>query len=480
MQNNLDELQSLIRFLKIKPYCELGPWKEQITGPMKNGRGVLAMRRLQYFLKSCMKRRTKDILKKEGALNPGGKVKDGEVAKFQIVERKVETVVAHFDDNERRFYDRLADRAQSRLDEMMGGEKTDYIGALVLLLRLRQACNHPQLIGSNVKNDKDALTTGSSGPQTPRKAKAADQDMDDIANLLGGLSVETKKCDVCQFALSHDEIESGSVRCSECEGNLSQIKERTSKKKKKHRKHKKENTHKSKGPRNRRVIVDSDDEEEEGDWIVPKHQQRTSDLGTAGGTDDENAEGGGQWLGSDDSATDSDSESQPNRKIKKKVINLVSSDAEASEKEDDTTSESEEEETEESESDADDSVAARDSNLSMPASTKIRYLIDILAKETPDHKVIVFSQFTSMLDLIEPFIKTAGHVFTRYDGSMRNDLREASLDRLRNDKKTRVLLCSLKCGSLGLNLTAASRVVILEPFWNPVSFPHYVPPSPKA
>lgn len=102
-------------------------------------------------------------------------------------------------------------------------------------------------------------------------------------------------------------------------------------------------------------------------------------------------------------------------------------------------------------------------------STKIRQLLQILEKETPDHKVIVFSQFTSMLNLIEPFLKRGNYNFTRYDGSMRNDLREASLAKLRNDKRTRILLCSLKCGSLGLNLTAASRVVIMEPFWNPVS-----------
>lgn len=102
-------------------------------------------------------------------------------------------------------------------------------------------------------------------------------------------------------------------------------------------------------------------------------------------------------------------------------------------------------------------------------STKIRQLLAILEKETPNHKVIVFSQFTSMLNIIEPFLKRGNYTFTRYDGSMRNDLREASLHKLRNDKRTRVLLCSLKCGSLGLNLTAASRVVIMEPFWNPVS-----------
>jgi len=78
MQNNLDELQSLIKFLQIKPYCELGPWKEQITGPMKHGRGGLAMRRLQYFLKACMKRRMKDILKNEGALSTGGEANESE------------------------------------------------------------------------------------------------------------------------------------------------------------------------------------------------------------------------------------------------------------------------------------------------------------------------------------------------------------------------------------------------------------------
>jgi SNF2 family DNA or RNA helicase len=101
------------------------------------------------------------------------------------------------------------------------------------------------------------------------------------------------------------------------------------------------------------------------------------------------------------------------------------------------------------------------------SSTKIRHLLNILTKEASSHKFIVFSEFTSMLDLISPFLTTARLPFTRYDGSMRNDDREASLARLRNDPACRILLCSLKCGALGLNLTAASRVVILEPFWNP-------------
>ena len=62
----------------------------------------------------------------------------------------------------------------------------------------------------------------------------------------------------------------------------------------------------AKSSRNRRVVVDSDDEEEEGEWLVPEDQQHIEDLGKAGGTDDENAEGGGDTLASVDSdATES-------------------------------------------------------------------------------------------------------------------------------------------------------------------------------
>jgi SNF2 family DNA or RNA helicase len=455
MQNNLDELQSLIRFLRIKPYCEIGPWKEQITGPMKNGRGGIAMRRLQVFLKSCMKRRTKEILKKEGALNPGGKVKAGEGNPgFKIVDRKVELITAAFGDRERLFYDRLADRAQSRLDEMMGGEKTDYIGALVLLLRLRQACNHPQLVGGNVKKDADALAGASSkgAAQTPRK-NVVDEEADDLADLLGGLTVKTKQCDVCQVDLSKDQTAEGKVHCEDCEADLSSLQtaEQLIKPKEKSKKVKKV----PKLLRKKRVITDSDDEEE-GDWLVPEEQRtRISDAGKAGGTDDENAEGGGEWLNSDDSATDSEAETKVRTKKLHKNPLFVSSDSE--------------QDSEDDESDESEVVVAKKhgSKPKLTKSTKIAHLLNILEEETPEHKVIVFSQFTSMLDVCEPFLKHAGYNFTRYDGSMRNDLREASLQKLRNDKKCRVLLCSLKCGSLGLNLTCASRVVLLEPFWNP-------------
>ena len=70
--------------------------------------------------------------------------------------------------------------------------------------------------------------------------------------------------------------------------------------------------------------------------------------------------------------------------------------------------------------------------------------------------------------MIEPVFKAKKIVFTRYDGSMTTAKREKSLDRLRDDPECTVLLCSLKCGALGLNLTCASQVVLVDPWWNPM------------
>ena len=482
MQNNLDELQSLIKFLRIKPYNELSVWKDQITRPMANGRGGVAMKRLQFYLKAFMKRRTKDILKAEGALNPGGKASAGEGATngFRITERRIEKVIADFTPKEQSFYDRLEQRTGKSLDQMMSGEAINYASALVLLLRLRQACNHPKLVGGSMAMDRDALTTGSGvSTQSPRKTKVVDKELDDMADLLGGLSVQTKKCDVCQIELTKRETSAGSIRCEECEGDLEGQKvKRSQSKKHKQSNHQSTKEVEARGtkPRptnNRRVVLDSDDEDEvDGDWIVPKSQRHVPNLGIAGGSDDENAEGGGEWLASEDSATGDEASIQILGSHKKQVISLDTTDEEADSSSDEAESSSGESDSEDKEGEEqdDEEISSSDeaSQDSIITSTKIRHLLEILHRESATNKFIVFSQFTSMLDLIEPFLKRDGLVFTRYDGSMRNDLREASLERLRSQKKTRILLCSLKCGSLGLNLTAASRVVILEPFWNPV------------
>ncbi|KAJ3281004.1 hypothetical protein HK104_000270 [Borealophlyctis nickersoniae] len=103
-------------------------------------------------------------------------------------------------------------------------------------------------------------------------------------------------------------------------------------------------------------------------------------------------------------------------------------------------------------------------------STKIDRMMAILnetRKNHPGEKTIIFSQFTGMLDLVETPLRKNGYKYERYDGKMSAADRDAALGQLAKDDKTTVLLVSLKCGSLGLNLTCANRVILLDVWWNP-------------
>src|SRR2546421_317165 len=270
MQNNLDELQSLIHFLQIKPYNDLSQWREWITRPMNNGRGGLAIKRLQVYLKAFMKRRTKDVLKQHGALKGGESADKGDSQSnaFKIVKRTVEKIEADFTPEERTFYKRLETRTDKSLKQMMGGTKVSYASGLVLLRRLRQACNHPQRGQGELAKEKDAFVNGS-GNQTPGRKKSSNDDMNSIADMLGGLSVATKLCDVCQIELSAKESSEGAIRCTDCEADLENEDLKPKAKESRRRKEKsrlKEGERLNRNKRKqkiKRVISDSDEEDAE-------------------------------------------------------------------------------------------------------------------------------------------------------------------------------------------------------------------------
>ena len=81
------------------------------------------------------------------------------------------------------------------------------------------------------------------------------------------------------------------------------------------------------------------------------------------------------------------------------------------------------------------------------------------------HKVLVFSQFTSLLAIVRSKLDAAGIVYEYLDGQT-ND-RKTPVERFQTDPKVPVFLISLKAGGTGLNLTAADYVFILDPWWNP-------------
>jgi SNF2 family DNA or RNA helicase len=81
------------------------------------------------------------------------------------------------------------------------------------------------------------------------------------------------------------------------------------------------------------------------------------------------------------------------------------------------------------------------------------------------HKALVFSQWTSLLDLVEPALRARSFAFVRLDGSTRD--RQAVVDAFQDPAGPPVMLISLKAGGTGLNLTAADNVFLLDPWWNP-------------
>ncbi|KAF4587480.1 SNF2 family helicase/ATPase [Ophiocordyceps camponoti-floridani] len=87
----------------------------------------------------------------------------------------------------------------------------------------------------------------------------------------------------------------------------------------------------------------------------------------------------------------------------------------------------------------------------------------------PPFKSVVFSGWTSHLDLIELALNQAGISFTRLDGSMSRSARTAAMDTFRSSTDVNVMLVSLMAGGLGLNLTAANSVYVMEPQYNPAA-----------
>jgi DNA repair protein RAD16 len=106
------------------------------------------------------------------------------------------------------------------------------------------------------------------------------------------------------------------------------------------------------------------------------------------------------------------------------------------------------------------------------SSTKIELLVHELHRlrsNSASHKSIIFSQFTSMLQLIEWRLRRAGITTVMLDGSMTPVQRDASINFFMKNVDVECFLVSLRAGGVALNLTEASRVFIVDPWWNPAA-----------
>jgi len=108
-------------------------------------------------------------------------------------------------------------------------------------------------------------------------------------------------------------------------------------------------------------------------------------------------------------------------------------------------------------------------------STKMQALIDDVKSWRGQedggrsHKAVVFSQWTSVLDIMARCLDQEEIMYERLDGSMSRATRDAAMESFRQTEDIPVFLMSLKAGNLGVNMTVANHVYMMDPWWNPAT-----------
>ncbi|KAG0648648.1 Mutagen-sensitive 41 [Hyphodiscus hymeniophilus] len=380
--NRLEDLFSLVRFLRVEPWSNFSFWKTFITVPFESKDFMRALDVVQTVLEPLVLRRTKDM-----------KTPTGE-ALVPLPPKTVDIVDIELSKPEREVYDHIFTRAKRTFAANVeaGTVMKAYTSIFAQILRLRQSCCHPILTRNQslVNEEEDAAEAADA-----MSGLADDMDLqslierftaatDDSAdsNAFGAHVLEQirdeaeNECPICSEEPMIEQTVTGCWHsaCKKCL--LDYIAHQTDK---------------GDIPRcfSCREIINSRDIFE----VV---------------RDDSDAEADGkpkislQRLGSNSSA-----------KIGALLANLKS-----------------------------------------------------LRKELPGTKSVVFSQFTSFLSLIEPALTRAFIPFVRLDGSMAQQARAAVLAEFAASKTGTVLLLSLRAGGVGLNLTMAKRVYMMDPWWS--------------
>lgn len=129
------------------------------------------------------------------------RTKDQEINGARIItlpDRIIEVIACIFDEDEREFYGALEARTSLSLNKFLErGEMTkNYTSILLLLLRLRQACDHPALISKDFTKDVDAIE--SKPPPSQGDDEEDKQDVDELANIMGSMALAARTCNICQ------------------------------------------------------------------------------------------------------------------------------------------------------------------------------------------------------------------------------------------------------------------------------------------
>ncbi|KAF5308527.1 hypothetical protein FQR65_LT06192 [Abscondita terminalis] len=99
---------------------------------------------------------------------------------------------------------------------------------------------------------------------------------------------------------------------------------------------------------------------------------------------------------------------------------------------------------------------------------KLQTLDRLLRKLKSDgHRVLIFTQMTKMLDVLEAFLNFHGHIYLRLDGSTKVDQRQVLMERFNSNTRIFAFILSTRSGGIGVNLTGADTVIFYDSDWNP-------------
>ncbi|XP_024520679.1 helicase-like transcription factor CHR28 [Selaginella moellendorffii] len=377
IQNAIDDLYSYFRFLRFDPLDTYKSFRSEVKDPITRN-PVLGYKKLQLILQVVMLRRTKATLI------------DGQPI-VNLPPRFVCLQQAEFSEEERIFYNslELESRRQFQVYAEEGTLQSNYVNILYMLLRLRQACDHPLLVKetNNESTEFDAVEN---------VKKLALERRVELQNTLDrNKSICTICADVPEWAVISW---CGHVFCRQC------ISEK---------------------------LATSDDTE----CPFPKctiqlnscllyslTALRNCNLGIEPTTNNNN-KGKKKRQPTDTNGWISSSKIEAVMKLLK----------------------------------------------NLPVKNPAGPAPDGTRRRAETEKAIVFSQWTSMLDLLEPQLRKADLRFSRLDGTMTVVERDSAVTEFNTNPEVSVMIMSLKAASLGLNMVAACHVLLLDVWWNPTT-----------
>ncbi|OAQ62554.1 SWI/SNF family DNA-dependent ATPase Ris1 [Purpureocillium lilacinum] len=464
MMNGVIELFSLVKFLRIKPYCEWEKFRESF-GTLWGKQGVsksVAMKRLRALLRAIMLRRKKDSELEGKPI-------------LKLPSKTEEIVHAELCLDERHFYKQLEEKSQVQFSKYLreGSIGKNYSNILVLLLRMRQACCHPHLI---VDVD-DAVPLSVTN--------------EDVGELVKNLSepvverikaMEAFECPICFDAVQFPSffVPCGHDSCKDCltrlVDNAMSMTVRSG-----------DDSATARCP----VCRGSFDPKKcfSYDAFRTVHMPETIVKKSESDAEDSDSGGEGSESDADDDADDVDSKGNLRGFIvdddfddtdQMKSTSAAGGTPAASARKKRRKGKKKDKEVKPSmlkilRVEAGRNQAAYKTYMRylrktwMP-SAKVTACMELLKKlQETKEKAIVFSQWTLLLDLLQVAMWHDGFSQKplRYDGSMTGDQRAQAARDFKTKPEATVMLVSLRAGNAGLNLTSANNVIIMDPFWNP-------------